>query len=120
MFEWSITIDGIRPISKKNSKQIVGKRLISSKAYQRFEREVVPILKLQAPRMPYTGDVVATITIDLKGKITADIDNLCNSWLDTIQEAGVLANDDQVIELRAVKRRGSKDWRSTIEIQGVE
>ena len=117
MFEWSATIEGIRPISKKNSKRIVGKRLIASEAFMKFERLALPILAHQAPAKPYTGEVSLLIHVYMKGKITMDWDNAGSSWSDLLQDAGVILDDDQVMDGRVIKHRGAPDWRCEILVQ---
>jgi Holliday junction resolvase RusA-like endonuclease len=120
MFEWSATIEGIRPISKKNSRIITRSGAsLPSKAYKKFNAAALVYLRGTQPNQPYEGDVTATIHIYMKGKLTADVDNFLNSWLDTLEDLGVYRNDDQVVDARLIKHRGAREWRSEIVVRSV-
>lgn len=120
MFEWSAVIEGIRPISKKNSRRNFGRVSLPSVAFEKFHASAYPILMQQRPPQPYAGDVTILITIYLKGRLTMDWDNAGASWGDLLQDAGVIVDDDQIVDGRVIKHRGAKDWKTEIVIRSVE
>lgn len=48
-----------------------------------------------------------------------DWDNAGSGWSDLLQDAGVIVDDDQVIDGRVVKHRGAKHWRCEIVVIGL-
>lgn len=119
-FDWSATIEGIRPISKKNSRRIFNNRSLPSEAYVKFNKAALDELKDLTPENPYTGDVIVEVEVFIKGDYKVDIDNLCTSWIDTLMDAGVIADDEQVTEIHTYKTRHAKDWRSEIHVVSLE
>ena len=112
-----ITIYG-RPISKKNSMQIIRVRgrnvIITSKGYRQFEKGALAQLKEVKNR--YHGKVNVDYTFYLKGKLDADLDNLVTSVTDVLQKSGIIDNDKNIISSTAIKYAGNNDWKTEIEI----
>jgi|GEM_PF-3564954 len=52
-----------------------------------------------------------------KEKLTTDIDNLQNSWLDTLEYLGVYFDDDQVVSITTRKYRGAANWLTKISVK---
>jgi crossover junction endodeoxyribonuclease RusA len=114
-----ITIKG-RVISKKNSKQVVrtGGRpyIISSKAYQAFEKEAVKQIKRQFRGNPYEGPVDVCYSFFMKGRLDTDISNMIGSIDDILEKAGVIENDRNIVSMSAVKEAGHEGWLTEVEI----
>lgn len=51
---------------------------------------------------------------------SASLDNAAGSTGDLLQDAGVLANDDQIIEAHIYKHRGAADWCTEIHVVEIE
>lgn len=120
MVLFSKTIVG-RPISKKNSKRMFvrGNRpvLLPSLAFEQF--------KMDAMYQLMSGGKIATINTPVlvkcefftKGRIKADGDNLFTSILDILQDAGILADDDLVMEGVWIKHPGQKEFSTIVTIE---
>jgi len=87
--------------SKKNSKQWTGKHLISSKAYQEWDR--ISILQLQSskhlyPELDFPIDYPVSIKCLFYFKTLRylDIDNALASIMDPLESAGIISNDKLV------------------------
>lgn len=55
---------------------------------------------------PFAGPVAVTLAFTLPDDRLADLDNLCKSTLDALVEAGVMLNDNAVVDLHATKAIG--------------
>ncbi len=114
----NLIIEG-RVASKKNSKRIVkrGYRtfLIPSSAYETFKSKAVSQIKKQTFDF-YTEKIKVKYTFFLKGKLRIDIDNAIASINDILQDAGVIIDDNNIIELHAKKVNGSKECLTKIDI----
>lgn len=114
-----ITLTG-RPISKKNSKQIIrsGNRYIpiSSKAFKAWEESCLWQLK---GKPKYTGKVMMSILFQMKGKIDADLDNIATSVIDILQKAKVIDDDKNIVHLTLSKLSGYEEWQTIIEIREI-
>ncbi len=119
-----VDISGVRPVSKKNSKQLfinrrTGKRFITaSGAYKRYRTEM--LWRLRKFKQRFRGEVVARYLYELKGKLDIDLDNANAGVNDILETAGIIDNDKNIMEQTAVKTRGHKDWRIRVEIMGRE
>lgn len=124
----TLTIDG-RVISKKNSKRIVSNYrtgrafLISSKGYESFKDDAVADLtaqmyqlKTQGHDFPLAGPYKLTCNFLLKGKSTTDLDNMLASVCDILQDAGIIDDDKDVLELHATKKNNAPDYKTTVVI----
>lgn len=118
---WKITITG-RPISKKNSKRIFrsntrrGVTVLPSVGYERFKNDAIAQIT-DAGKHPYfTVPVGITCTFHLKGKISADGDNLFTSILDILCDALVLKDDDLVHMGIFYKESGHKEFSTEITV----
>lgn len=120
---WNATITG-RIIAKKNSKRLYRNRytgkvgMASSAAYERWHEDALWQLKSQ-PACHFAEPVALRIDFIMKGKLDSDMDNMLGSICDLLQDAGVLADDKQVVEVRMMKRRGGADFLTTIEVELV-
>lgn len=117
-----LTLTG-RIASKKNSKRVFrnrysGKTVVtSSKAFTTWhEGALLQIMASTRPTKPLEGDLRIDIYFYLKGRIQADIDNMTASLLDLLADAGIIENDDQVIEAHLYKRRGAPEFSTTLEV----
>lgn len=122
MFEWTATITG-RPVSKKNSPRIFrnGGRTVRlpSEAYGRFHEDALWQLKGKTPREPYPGDVAIEIDLYIKGRLRQDWDNAAASIGDVLQDAGVIADDDQIVHGTVIKHRDAPDWKTEIRLRSA-
>jgi Holliday junction resolvase RusA-like endonuclease len=120
MTRWIATLDGLRVISKKNSKRIVraGRfaKLLPSEAYERFEAEALRQLAPLRPAEPFTFPYTLIVTLHRKGKLDIDTCNAVTSLNDTLQAAGIVANDSQCLRIVADKKLGASDFLTEIEI----
>lgn len=115
-----ITIIG-RPISKKNSKQLIPVRgrtiMIPSKAYNQFRKDA---LKQIIPNGQIADPYYVRYEFQMKGKLDTDIDNMIAGINDILQEAGVFKDDKLIKKIEAVKVGGYDDWKTIIEIECYE
>lgn len=118
MFEWSATIEG-RPASKKNNRRNFGTVSLPSKAHERFHADALKQLYGKAPAQPYADDVAIELHLYLKGRLRQDYDNAAGSIGDLLQDAGIIANDDQIVEAHIYKHRGAPEWRCEILVQSL-
>ncbi len=102
--------------SAKNHLQLIrvhGRTIpIKSKAYQTFKKSALLQFKDQFSGEPLTPTEI-TIAFTLKGRLDADLDNMCGTILDLLQDANIIENDKTVVDLHATKTGGAKDF-STI------
>ena len=118
-FEWNAILEG-RPASKKNNRRNFRNVSLPSEAYVKFNKSALEQLRGKQPDVPYAGDVIVELEQHIKGKYKQDSDNFVSSIFDVLMDAGVLADDDQVVEHHAYKHRGAKDWRSEIHVVSIE
>lgn len=109
--------------SKKNARRIFANHghviSLPSVGYEKYKHECLqaiaslPVTTMVAP--PYT------ITIDfmLKGKGNSDIDNMTSSIFDILQDARVLDDDKNVLELIAHKHIGCEEYETTVLIATI-
>lgn len=121
---WSATITG-RIIAKKNSKRLYRNRytgrigVASSSAYERWHAHALSQILGLKPAEPFGQTVALRINCTMKGRLDSDMDNMLGSICDLLQDAGVLADDKQVVELRMSKRGGGADFLTSIEVESV-
>ena len=120
-FEWSATIEGIRPISKKNSPRIFGsgkhKVRLPSLAYERFRGLFLEAVKDLIPPEAYDTDFILYFDLYTKGKLDIDFDNAETSVLDVMTDAGIITDDKLMTGHHGNKIRGEKDWRLVIRLK---
>ncbi len=119
LFDWSATVTG-RPVSKKNNRRNFRKVSLPSRAHEKFHASAINQLDGLAPSEPYAGDVILELGLYLKGRLRQDWDNAAGSIGDLLQDAGVLVNDDQIVEAHVFKHRGAADWKSEIHIVSID
>lgn len=103
-----------RPISKKRN-YVIGKRgMFLSKSYRQWEKDALKQLEMVTER--FQTDLMVRYTFEIKGRYKVDWDNLAASMGDLLQEAGIIENDELIVEAHVKKVRGCKDWKTIIEI----
>jgi Holliday junction resolvase RusA-like endonuclease len=115
----TITIYG-RPISKKNSKQVInikGRLIpISSKAYRQFEKDALKqMVSVKQVASPY----MVRYVFHMKGRMDADIDNLIAGINDILQEAGWINDDKNIRAIDAIKIPLCDEWKTVISIKTI-
>ena len=112
----------MRVISKKNSKRLImrggRKFFVPSEAYERFKLDAgTEIYKAFNGKRPMINKpMMVDCTFYIKGKYKVDADNLYTSILDILQDHGIIADDDLVIEGHFKKYTGHNSWHTEIEI----
>lgn len=110
--------------SKKNSRRIFrngGRMIIApSAAYESWRTENMLRLRLLHLKATLAGPLSLTLHLFLKGKIDQDLDNAVASVNDLLQDAGVIENDKQLVELHLYKHSGCPDFSATVEIAQAE
>jgi Holliday junction resolvase RusA-like endonuclease len=80
-------------------------------------------LLTQGPETPISEPLALTLHLDLylylKGKIDQDLDNAVASVLDLFQDAGIIQNDKQVMELHLFKHPGATDFSASVTVEAV-
>lgn len=119
----NITIHG-RPISKKNSKQIIPKRgtggffILPSKAWKTFEKDALQ--QLQAYERPFFSvPVRVNYKFSFKGNMSTDVDNAMGGINDILQMAGILADDKFVRRGDFDVITGCEDWKTELIITPI-
>ena len=106
-----------RPISKKNSKQLIPCRgrmiMISSKAYHQFRKDA---LKQIVDHIQIAPPYSVKYHFEMKGKFSTDIDNMIAGINDILQEAGAITDDKYITNITATKISGCDEWLSEIII----
>ena len=114
----NLIIEG-RVASKKNSKQIIRRAgrtfLISSSAFTRFKNEAVRQIREQTKDF-YTQKIKVKYNFHIKGDLRIDIDNAIASINDILQDAHVIIDDDNIIEIEAAKSNGHKEHLTMVHI----
>lgn len=113
-----------RVASKKNAKQLIKRygRIIpiSSKAWQRFEKEVMNQMKemthLRRMRPPYR----ITYHFYMKGSGYTDLDNMIAGINDLLEGIGIIDNDRYVLYMDAYKHLNSGEYYTEILIESVD
>lgn len=108
-----------RPISKKNSKRIIGgrsPRLMSSDAYIRFEENALS--QIESKRC-LKGKLDISYVFYMKGKLDSDLDNMIAGINDILEKAEVIENDKNIVSMSAIKMHGANDWKTEIEITKI-
>ena len=113
-----------RVISKKNSKRIfrMGKRTViaPSQAYEVWELQAKMALKRQSRGEKFVGvPLRIECVFQIKGKYHVDVDNSFTSICDLLQVAGIIDDDDWVVEAVLKKQTGCGDFSTQISIQAL-
>ncbi len=92
----------VKPITKKNSGQIITvggfPRLIPSKQYKQFEKDVTPYLrrvKIQCGEIYYPVNIQCLFYVDARRRV--DLANLLNAIDDAMVHSGLLIDDNRDI-----------------------
>ena len=88
--------------------------MISSSAYRKFEKSALAQIP---PCKTQKGDLVATYRFFIKGRYRVDLDNLIAGINDIMEKAGVIENDNNIMEILATKIGGCKDWKTIITLE---
>lgn len=91
--------------------------VLPSKAYEDFKNDTLrQIIATEKIVPPYA----ISFLFQMKGKLDTDIDNMVTSFMDVLQEKGILKDDKLVMEIHASKVGGRPDWITKIEIVHYE
>ena len=74
-------------------------RRVKTTAYKNWRDAAALLIKTKC-RMVFQGDVIARVVVERPNK-ASDLDNRLKPIFDAIQCAGVLKNDNQIVELHA-------------------
>lgn len=109
-----LTIPG-RPVSQKNSKRIAvnkktGKRFpISSESVRAWRKSARVCLRSQWPRKSLTGPLGASVRVFFGlRQARMDLDNSLPAVLDALEDAGVVANDNDFTYLELTRLKDPK------------
>jgi Holliday junction resolvase RusA-like endonuclease len=113
-----IIIPKLRVISKKNNPKLIRRGRITfrlpSDAFENFKSLAYEYLS------PHQGSITKPFKMEvwysIKGKYRQDIDNVCTSLLDVLQDYGVITNDNNCIDLHGIKSGGHKDFYTLIRL----
>lgn len=110
----------------QGSKRIVRGRLIeSSRGLRQWRRDIaMTALATRSARRswPRLGPVAVRADFLLSGRLDVrpDLDKLCRALLDGLVEAGIIADDGQVVRLTAEKLPETGAEGVFVEVRGVE
>lgn len=111
----AFTIDGI-PKPKGSLRHVGHGRMVEQvKGGKEWRQHVATVARQHAPDLPLTGPVEVMLIVRLPRPKTVrrdlptsqhagDIDKHARAILDALTDAGIWADDSQVVELRAIKR----------------
>src|SRR5262245_37872098 len=109
--------------SKKNSKRRIKRGnaifMVPSAAYERWHTEQSRQLLAKRPKTPLAGPLALTLHLYLKGRIDQDLDNAVASIADLFQDAAVIENDKQLVELHLYKHPGNHHFFATVDIEAA-
>lgn len=110
-----MTIKG-RPISKKRAylRSKNGGLYLDSN-YKNWR--AYALLQLKKYKEKYTSDLAVTYTFQVKGRALFDLDNAVVGINDILQDAGILANDRQIIHITANKYYGFEEFVTIVDIE---
>ena len=108
---------------KKNNQQMImagmRPRIIPSKQYEAFKEQALWELKMQKPQ-PVTHPYYIRMTIEMRKGEWADPDNMECAINDVLQEAGIIGNDRNNLNVLRKTVPQCKKWYTTIEIMDRE
>lgn len=114
-------IDGVRVISKKNSRimSFRGGRYtnIPSGAYTEFVRDAGYQIMQQWDREVVRKPFALRCEFVMKGKTDTDVDNMFTSVLDLLQTLSVVVNDKLCIEGTMTKKFNGEKYLTTILLE---
>ncbi len=114
----TITLNNLRPISKKNSRNVFtrgGRQFnIPSKAYKNFVYEASQQL-MQVKKHSLKAKEIL-IDFEYKGKLGLDIDNAASSILDLLMDTRIIEDDKYIDILTVHIYRNRKDWNTSITV----
>ena len=114
----TIKIVGLRPASKKNNRRNFGRVSLPSKAYVKFNQLVGEFL-LPYGYLHLTKPCRIDVDYHIKGKYHQDLDNALASIFDCLTDYGIIEDDELIVEVKAKKSGGHKDWKVIIKIEEV-
>lgn len=95
--------------------------LIPSRQYSVFEKDAVAQLADQLrDDCPIDCDIKVRVQFFQKGRLRQDLDNAVSSICDILQKAGVITDDNSIVEIEALKYGGNDDWSTSILITNPE
>jgi Holliday junction resolvase RusA-like endonuclease len=86
-------------------------RFILTQDYRDFKR----LIRLSAFPCKVEGHIKMTIRFDFKSRL--DIDNPCKPLIDSLQDAGIFNNDNQIKELHIYKDMTYDCGKLTVDIE---
>lgn len=104
-----------RPCSKKNSRRNFGHISLPSKAYERFHEDA--LWQLKKVKEKFTGPISVQYFFMHKGKMRQDCSNAMASIEDTLQDAGIIDDDDNIMEGSFEKAYGNDIWWTEVIIK---
>ena len=114
-------IDGVRVISKKNSRimSFRGGRYtnIPSGAYIEFVRDAGYQINTQWDHEVVRKPFALRCEFVMKGKADTDVDNMFTSVLDMLQTLGMISNDKLCVEGSMTKKSGGEKYLTTIILE---
>jgi Holliday junction resolvase RusA-like endonuclease len=111
---------------KKNNKRVIfNKRthkpiVITSKAYMAHEEELLWEVKSRAKGMFFAGPVNVDYVLYISGMQKIDFDNLLGTINDILTDAGVIADDTNILMGTFKKVRNAKIWGADIKITELD
>jgi Holliday junction resolvase RusA-like endonuclease len=111
------------PRTKKNHSRIVRRgnftKLLPSEAYERWEAAAVPQLRIaRAGRAPIAGDVHVA-AVFYRDRAQGDLVNYMQALADTLQKAGVIQDDRQIVSWDQTRLAKDKE-KPRVELRIME
>ncbi len=112
-----LTIIG-RPISKKRSYRTSRNGgFYLSESYKKFENNAIAQIWEQCKPPKLAKPFKIGFEFYIHGKHHVDLDNMITSYMDVLQSAKVITDDDLALEIHAKKIGGCGGWSTKIEIE---
>lgn len=108
-----------RPISKKrNYLRSRNGRMYLSSTWKKWEEEA--LWQLKKYKTKHTGPICVNYVFFVKGNYKVDLDNLIAGINDILQEAEIIDDDKNIVEIGARKEMGWEKWSTLIEIKPAQ
>lgn len=99
----------------------VGKKVILSKEYRAYKARVMPTMRnaLHSGWVKTDKPLRVSVTLLKSNGVKFDIDNRFKALFDCMESVGFFFNDNQIVELSAIKKNNSKETMCIVSVEEI-